>query len=270
MTPDFSLFLFSTDAAFIRAAVAAGVDGIVVDWEWRGKHTRQNGANTEINRDTADDLRRVRNATGGWVICRVNGYDPANTPVEVEQAIAAGASEILMPMVRSREEVLRVLDLCRQRAAVGILIETVDAMENAASFADLSLSRVYVGLNDLNIERGTPNLFTPLVDGTLDRICGAVRQPRGFGGLTLPDRGSPIPCRLLMAEMMRLECSFSFLRRSFKADVGEPDLPRAVAEIREALARSAARPPAEAARERSELVAAVEGWAVGRELEKRV
>ncbi|MFN0166908.1 MAG: aldolase/citrate lyase family protein [Bryobacteraceae bacterium] len=270
MITDFSLFLFSTDAAFIRSAAAAGVDGIVVDWEWRGKHTRQNGADTEINRDTADDLRRVREATDGWVICRVNGYDPAITPGEVEQAIEAGANEILLPMVRSQQEVRRVLDLCGLRAEVGILIETVSAAENAASFAELPLSRIYVGLNDLNIERRTPNLFTPLVDGTLDRVCGAARLPRGFGGLTLPDRGSPIPCRLLIGEMMRLNCSFSFLRRSFKADVGEQDLRWAVPRIREAIVRSAARSPAEIVRERAELVAAVESWTLGPEFEKRL
>ena len=42
--------------------------------------------------------------------------------------------------------------------------------------------------------------------------------PVGFAGLTLPDRGSPVPCGLLLAEM---ECwlSFAFPRRSYQRDV---------------------------------------------------
>ncbi len=43
MTEKFELVLFSTDPVFIRQAVAAGVDSIIVDWEYLGKEQRQAG-----------------------------------------------------------------------------------------------------------------------------------------------------------------------------------------------------------------------------------
>jgi len=60
MLKRFTLTLFSTRPAFIRQAVAAGIDAVLVDWEYRGKERRQASADTQINHDTLDDLRRVR------------------------------------------------------------------------------------------------------------------------------------------------------------------------------------------------------------------
>ena len=45
MSP-FAIFLFSTDPAWIRSAVAGGVSGVIVDWERLGKRERQAGADT--------------------------------------------------------------------------------------------------------------------------------------------------------------------------------------------------------------------------------
>jgi hypothetical protein len=256
----FSLLLFSTDPVRIRAAVAAGIDAILVDWENRGKQQRQSEADTEINHDTLDDLRRVRAATDARVICRINGYDPEITPGETAAAIEAGADELLLPMARAPEEVLRTLDLAGGRAGVGMLIETTDAVRRVEQFAALPLTRVYVGLNDLAIERRTPNLFTAVADGTLEAVRRAFSVPFGFGGLTLPERGWPVPCRLLIGEMARLGCSFSFLRRSFRADTEGRDLRSEVPRIRRALAEAAARPPAAIAADRRRLVEAIEAW----------
>lgn len=259
MSEPFSLVLFSVDPVFIREAVRAGVDVLIVDWENVGKERRQASADTEINRNTPEDLRRVRAATKARVICRINPAGPS-TPGEVETAVREGADEILLPMVRGPSEVQRVLDQARGRCGVGILVETVAALGCLEALARLPLSRVYVGLNDLAIERRSPNLFEPLLDGTLDAIRRPFRVPFGFGGLTLPERGAPIPCRLLMGEMARLSCSFSFLRRSFHADVRGKDLAAEVPRIKAALAAAFARRTEEAARDRAELIAAIESW----------
>ena len=256
----FSLLLFSTDPARIREAVAAGVDAVLVDWENRGKQQRQADADTEINHDTLDDLRRVRAATDARVICRINGYAAESTPGEVADATEAGADELLLPMARSPEEVERTLTLAKGRAGVGMLIETTDAVRRVHEFAALPLARVYVGLNDLAIERRTPNLFTAVADGTLEAVRRAISAPFGFGGLTLPERGWPIPCRLLIGEMARLGCSFSFLRRSFRADTAGRDLRVEAPRIRQALAEAAARSPAAVAADRRRLVEAIEAW----------
>jgi coenzyme F420-reducing hydrogenase delta subunit len=248
----FDLFLFSTNATFVRDAVAAGIDGIIVDWETRGKDVRQASADTQINYDTLDDLRRVRAATTARVICRINGVG-ATTACEIEHAIDAGADEILLPMVRTPAEVVSVLEMVRGRCGAGILIETTSAAACAGDLAALPLSRIYVGLNDLAIDRGSASIFDAVADGTLERVRRACRGTFGFGGLTLPSRGAPIPCRLLIAEMSRLECSFSFLRRSFHRDLAGVPLEHAVTLIREGLDAARARSSAAIARDRDDL-----------------
>ncbi len=240
MPRPFRLTLFSTDAALIRHAVSAGVDEVVVDWEQSGKRSRQARADTHIGNDTPEDLRRVRASTDAPVLCRINGYG-ATTASEVETAVEAGADELLVPMVRSPVEVEAVIERADGRCGVGILVETVDAVRRAADFARLPLSRVYVGLNDLAIERGSRSIFEAVADGTVERVRASFSVPFGFAGLTLPDRGAPIPCRLLMGEMVRLGCSFSFLRRSFHADLRHVGLAQAVAAIRAGLAAAARR-----------------------------
>ena len=259
----FELLLFATDPAVVRAAVAAGVDGIIVDWERRGKIARQASADTQINDDTPDDLRRVRAATTARVICRINGVGET-TDAEIETAIDAGADEILVPMVRAPQEVERVLDATAGRTGVGMLVETVDAVANAAAFAGLPLTRVYVGLNDLSIERGSPSIFAAVSDGTVERLRGMFEVPFGFGGLTLPERGDPIPCRLLMGEMARLECGFSFLRRSFYRDTRDVPMGDAVSRIRQGLSTATMRPPALCEDDREVLTRAVAGWEFAR------
>jgi hypothetical protein len=264
MSAKFMLVLFSTDPIFIRQVVAAGVGGVIVDWEYIGKEDRQSSADTQINPDTVDDLRRVRTCTEATVICRLNSYNSATTVEEVEQAIEAGADELLLPMVRTLEEVEAVIDQVRRRCGVGILIETLAAVGLAEELAYLPLSRAYVGLNDLAIERNTPNIFTTVVDGTLEHIRRSLFHiPFGFGGLTLPDLGHPIPCRLLISEMARLKCDFSFLRRSFYRDIWGRDPAVESPRLLEALRQARLRSPDAVARDRKDLEAAVRAWSAG-------
>jgi HpcH/HpaI aldolase/citrate lyase family protein len=235
MTENFTFVLFSTNPTFIREAVAAGVQAVIVDWERQGKEQRQANADTQIGTDTLADLQKVRNATEALVICRLNAFN-GTTATEVEQAVAAGADEILLPMVRCAHEVEKVIELANGRCGVGVLIETVEAVQSARDIGRLPIARAYVGLNDLRIARATPSIFTALADGTVEGIREHFASPFGFGGLTLPDKGEPIPCRLLIAEMARLDASFSFLRRSFHRDVRVGEIAPAVRRIREALA----------------------------------
>ncbi|MCA0146803.1 aldolase/citrate lyase family protein [Blastococcus sp. LR1] len=254
------LFLFTVDPGWGADVVAAGAAGIVVDWERRGKARRQAGEGTQINFDTPEDLSAVRAATPGRVVCRINGAGPW-TADEVDDAVRRGADEILLPMVRSVEEVDRTLDAVAGRCGLGILIETQDAVDRAAELAARPLSRIYVGLNDLRIDRRSTELFRPLVDGTVERVRAEVRMPFGVGGLTLPGGGFPVPGDLLAAELVRLGTDFTFLRRSFIADMAGRDpfveVPRLLAGL-DAL-RLAGGPAVAGARAR--FVAAVEGAA---------
>lgn len=251
------LLVFSTAPAFAAACVRAGAGGVLVDWERRGKHRRQAGEGTQINGDTPEDLAAIRTATPGRVLCRVNGAGPW-TPDEIDLAVRLGADEVLLPMVRTPAQVDLALEAVAGRAGLGILVETQDAVERVDELVDRPLSRVYLGLNDLRIDRGSRDLFAPLVDGTADRVraaCGDV--PFGVAGLTRPDAGFPVPSRLLAGELSRLDASFTFLRRAFHADVAGRDLavevPRILAACRAARARTAG----EVLADRAELLSAV-------------
>lgn len=235
MPARFELILFSTRPDYIRRAVAGGASGVIVDWENVGKRERQGSADTQINADTPEDLQVVRTCGKHRVLCRINSVWPG-TDREVGEAVAGGADEVLVPMVRSVGEVERVLRLARGRCEVGILVETVAAVAIAEALARLPLCRVYVGLNDLAIERGSVTIFEAIADGTVERVREQFPHvPFGFAGLTLPDRGDPIPCRLLIAEMARLDCRFSFLRRSFFRDTAGQDPAEPVRRILDAV-----------------------------------
>jgi 2-keto-3-deoxy-L-rhamnonate aldolase RhmA len=258
----FELLLFATDTALVEEATRAGMDGFIIDWEWRGKHRRQAGEGTQINHDTLSDLRRVRGTTDATVICRLNGFG-AWTPREVDRAIDAGADELLLPMVRGTDEVDRTLEMVGGRCGLGILVETRQGVRATPELVTRPLSRVYVGLNDLRIDRGSSELFEPLVDGTVEHVRSHVGRMRfGVAGLTLPDRGSPVPSRLLAAELTRLGADFTFLRRSFLADTGGRQLTPAVRAIRADLMRLAARTPAQELADRQALLGLVSRSAV--------
>src|SRR5437660_3575126 len=115
----FDLFLFSVDPEQVRTITAAGVAGIVVDWEFKGKEDRQKCANTEINRHTLEDLKNVRTAASSKVICRINRFS-AEVKEEIELAIHAGADEILLPMVEGLAEVEQALAQVAGRVGLGM------------------------------------------------------------------------------------------------------------------------------------------------------
>ena len=250
------LLLFTVDPGWGADVVAAGAAGIVVDWERRGKARRQLGEGTQINADTPADLSRMRAATDGRLLCRINAYGPW-TAGELDDAVARGADEVLLPMVRTPDEVDRTLDSLAGRCGLGILIETQDAVDRAAQLAARPLSRIYVGLNDLRIDRKSSELFRPLLDGTVDDVRAEVAQPFGVGGLTLPECGYPVPGRLLAAELVRLGADFTFLRRSFTADMAGRDpfieVPRLLASV-DALRHAH---PGQAAADRADFAAAM-------------
>jgi 2-keto-3-deoxy-L-rhamnonate aldolase RhmA len=251
--PSFELFLFTSDIELATRAVGAGIDGIVIDWERNGKHARQHEADTEVSEDTVDDLRLVRAATPARILCRVNPLGD-ETADEIAAAAEAGANELLLPMVRDVSDVEQVLELSGGRIDVGILVETVEAVANVRELARLPLSRVFLGLNDLALQRGTASIFTAVADGTADDVRAAFDTPFGVAGVTLPDAGDPISCRLLIGELARLECDFTFLRRSFRRDVVGRSLDIEVPRIREALLAASMRSLDEVHRDRAELV----------------
>ncbi len=246
----------------MQTATQAGIHGFIVDWENKGKFERQRGFDTQINQNSVADLIRVRENTNRRVICRINQFGPWSVE-ELETAIAAGADEILLPMVRTPAEVLDCLAVIDERCKLGILIETVEAVANAQHLSELPLARVYVGLNDLGIERNLKNIFLSLIDGTVENIRHHFNMPFGFAGLTLPELGSPIPCRLLMSEMARMNCNFTFLRRSFTRDITGRDMNLEVPRMLAALEAEKQRTAEQVWHDHQELAGYVTRWEEG-------
>ncbi len=253
---DFDLLLFSTNLELITEAVRAGIVGIIVDLEDAGKKKRQEGFDTHIGMNTFDDLIRVRMNTDSYLICRINPFGN-ETYAEIQQCIDAGVDEIFLPMVRTVGEVERSLNYTKRQCRLSILIETMEAARSAAALGSLPISRVYVGLNDLAIDRRVSNIFTSLVDGTVEDILAQLSVPYGFGGITLPTLGSPVPAPLFMAEMVRLGCSFGFLRRSFLRDVANKRLIDEVPKIKRAIEELESRNQAQRETDRLEFLSLI-------------
>lgn len=253
------LLLFTHDPIYARAAIEGGMDAIVVDWEWRGKSGRQAGRDTEINRGTEDDLARIRDAldTRATLICRINNCDEVREH-EIERAVALGADEIWLPMVRDLATVSAVLRQVAGRARLGVQVETVDALGLGPALQALDLARVYIGLNDLHIDLQREHLFDPLADGTVQRFRDHYGGVFGVAGFTHPSLGRPIECRLLLAEMARLRCGFAVARRSFRADVPATRIPDAIAAVRSCYAQLLAREPVAVLRDHLELQASLQ------------
>jgi len=253
------LMLFVSDANSARSALAHGFDHFLVDFENHGKEVRQQGYDTEIAPATLDDLRAVAavEACDAW--CRINGPG-LNTAQEVEHAIGAGAQGIFLPMVESAGEVEAFLRLVDGRCAAGILIETLSGFESARDMAGLPLERVYFGLNDFAISRGGGSIFKALLDGSVERMREVFAgQKFGFGGVTAIDSGYPVPAKYLLQEMARLNCDFSFLRRSFRRDIAQRDPRVVVSDIQDYWRYCRNRDAATAGRDRASLEAVLSG-----------
>lgn len=238
-----------TDADSLPAAV-------VVDWERRDKERRQAHARVAVglvpslSHDDHAALARVRRHLPDVpVICRIDGPDDLDG---VDVAIAGGATEVLLPMVRHEDEVDRVLDWVGGRIQVGVMVETDDAVGRVDELFERPLSRAYLGLVDLALDRGTTSIFAAFSDGVVDHVASraAGHTAFGVGGLTLPGHGDPVPVELLAGEILRVGSQFAFLRRSFLQHLASRPPGEGIRAVRAMLAGLARRAPAEVERDR--------------------
>lgn len=253
------LHLFYNGPMSLDIAIAAGIDAVLVDCEEIGKRTRQHGFDTEINCWRPRDCESVRERSNDLrVICRIDSFRGVGRAAidQAREAVNAGADEVLLPMVDQLDQVQQILDVVAGRAEVGVMIETEWAVRAAAELDRLPLKRAFIGLNDLMIERRSPHLFQHLLDGTVEQIRSQLKRiALGFGGLTLPERGYPVPGRLLMAELARQRSNFTFLRRSFYRDLAATGLApdEMVTRIRDAWEKTMNRPDEVVATDHDEL-----------------
>lgn len=213
------LLVFESAPQRVMDLRGAGYSSFIVDLELMGKDLRQLGYDTEINRSSFEDIATLKSCGVNSIWTRINCFGE-HTAGEVEEAIARGSSSIILPMVRSTQEVDAVLGCVNGRAELCVMIETREGVEIARQIAGMPVSSAYFGLNDFAISTGNRNIFAAVADGTVARTREHFKDRRfGFGGLTHPGGGAPVSSRAILRELERTGCSFTFLRRSFKRDL---------------------------------------------------
>ena len=167
------LVVLDHDIDRVGALVDCGVGTFLVDWEC----ARQGRAAARLRHGNPARNRGGSRGRGG--AARRRGVVPceqsraAHAPAKWRRAIAAGARGLFLPMVKSPADVERFLSLVGGRAATGILVETVEGLACVEHLASYPLDRVYFGLNDFAISRGSRSIFSALVDGSVARARDA-------------------------------------------------------------------------------------------------
>ena len=84
------------------------------------------------------------------------------------------------------------------------MIETQSLVDDIERLATLPWCFAFIGLNDLMITRTANSLWIPFIDGTVDHIYKVLSGRQiGYGGVSLIDKGHPLPFKMLLKEMAR-------------------------------------------------------------------
>ena len=211
-----------------KIAEDAGVDIIFVDMEFIGKYLRQGGIDTVQSHHTIEDVKAIKAVLRkAKLMVRVNpihkageerGYVFGDSTEEIDSAINAGADIIMLPFFHKKEELEELVRIVDGRAVTFPLLETNAAYENLDELLTVQgIDQVYIGLNDLSLDQGKTFMFEQLADGTVDEICGKLKNkgiPYGFGGIARPGAGM-LPAEYIIRDHHRLGSSYVILSRSF-------------------------------------------------------
>jgi len=230
------LFLFTSELNLAKMAEQSGIDSVMIDWE---RKTAESGS-ADGPVDTAQDLVRLVSELDIPVSVRINGAKDSLED-EVNIACECGAEYIMLPMAKHEDDVYRFIDLVNGRAQTIVQIETQQLVNRLGKFRNLRWNHAYIGMLDLASSRGEDSIWPMLLDHTIESIVTTLRgRSIGFGGITVVGGGSPVPFTMLLHEMTRLGCTFSFMRRSFKREVKDRDFNADVDAIRSLIKASSA------------------------------
>ena len=243
-TPVLDLLSITVDADYARRLWAHPGNTVFVDLEIEGKQERQSARDTVISAHTMADAEELASLPDrGPLLVRTN---PAGAGAEEEaRALAAmDVDRVMLPMFRTRAEVDAVVEALLSSGAepphLTLLAETVAAVRDVEEIVDHQpdwVDHVYIGLNDLSLERGSAFLFEPVATGEIAALAHRVRslgRRFGFGGVGMPGHGM-VPAELILGEHIRVGSSCVILSRSFHAalDGGDPEaLDNGIREVR--------------------------------------
>ena len=218
------LMYITNKPAVARIAENAGVDWIFLDMEVIGKAFRQSGLDTVQNHHTVDDIKRIRKTISqSKLLVRINPIHDAleNYPSskdEIDATIEAGADILMLPYIKTVEEVKTFIHLVNGRAKTLLLLETVEAANLIDDILEVpGIDMIHLGLNDMHLELGMNFMFELLADGTVERLGNKIKAkgiPFGFGGIATLDGGA-LPGSMVLKEHVRLGSSMVIVSRSF-------------------------------------------------------
>lgn len=212
------LILITNEPSLASFSVECGVERVFVDLERLGKMERQGHLDTLISRHEISDVGRIRRTIGSAeLIVRLNPLH-SGTRNEIDAVVDEGADTLMLPMYRETGEIETFLSMVDGRAHVLPLAETVGAVNNIGNTAALEgLREVYLGLNDLHLERKSPFMFEPLISDVVDDFCRIAKNAGcsyGFGGIARMHEGE-LPGAFVLAEHLRLGSTSVILSRTF-------------------------------------------------------
>lgn len=233
MTNDLKLMLFTHDSAFAKQAEDAGIDRIVVDFEFRGKAARQSGYHLEVNKASLSELKEIRKAVTIPVLARTNPIW-SESREEISAIISEGADIVMLPMFRTKYEVHKFIEFAGKGIKKNLLFETKKSVEIVRELHPFQFDEYYIGLNDMAVDYGLSFAYDVLQHNVVSHIRQSLPdRPFGFGGITVSDGGSPLTTRKIMKQMAKYNCSLAILRRAFKRDIQGRTMGMEVLKIRE-------------------------------------
>ena len=207
-----------------QIAESSGVDRIFVDMESLGKAERQNGMDSVQLRHTFNDVRAIKDAVeNADVLVRINPIHEAtdeycSSGEEIDRVIKSGADIIMLPYIRTAEEVKEFVEYVDGRVKTMPLIETPEAVDVIDDILEIpGIDEIFIGLNDLSIGYHKKFMFELLSDGTVETLCLKFKLngiPYGFGGIASLGNGM-LPSEYIIREHYRLGSTAAILSRSF-------------------------------------------------------
>lgn len=212
------LMYITNNVEVARIAQKYGVERIWVDLETLGKNERQGHIDSVKSHHSISDIKRIVPILDkSEMLVRVNPINE-NSEEEINQVIDAGADIIMLPMWKSKNEVISFLKYVNGKTKTVLLLETKEAVECLDDVLNMGgFDEIHIGLNDLHLSYGQVFMFQLLTDGTIENLCNKIKKyniPYGFGGIAKLGTGD-LPAENVIQEHYRLGSTRAILSRSF-------------------------------------------------------
>jgi hypothetical protein len=211
-----------------------------------GKRRRQS-PEYRISGHSRDCLAALRkNVRRGALFARTNPVHPG-TGAEVDYLLREGVDVLMVPMVKSADDVSAFNACVGNRACVVVLLEHVEAFRALGEILAVpGTDEIHIGLNDLALSIGGQERFSMLLSPLLEEAAEQIHAaglPLGIAGIgRFDDASLPISPDLIYAELARLGSTSTLLARSFVRGEDGSGLARDVALARERLRYWSTRP----------------------------